>query len=169
MYALHLYQNTLQTKARQLDNDKSVRIYGQTQAAEVLVETEAWDTVEQRGDNDIRKGVAVGQPLVPAELPEHFFGGCAHGIVIAYDEEQRFDGVEELYGQPVVRPVSEQGNGFADYVPRRTERDRALLAEKNAVADPFVMNVFRNERSEEERGVAEGFPVRKVHGFFSAT
>jgi hypothetical protein len=147
----------------------SVRIYGQTQATKVLVETEAGDAVEQRGDDDIGNGVAVGQPFVPAERPEHFFRGFAHGIVIAYDEEQRFDGIEELYGQPVVRPVSEQGNGFADHVPRGTERDSVLFAEKKDVAGLFVMNVLRNERSEEKRDIAEGFPVRKVHGFFSAT
>ncbi len=140
----------------------------QAQAAEILIEAQNGDTVKDAGNDNVRDGVAEGRSLVLAEFSEDLLRGMAYRLVVTDDEERRLDDVEKLHGQSVVCPVSEQGNGFADHVPRGTERKSVLVAESEDIAGPLEVRVLRDKRSEEEGGVAEGFPVREVQGRSSA-
>lgn len=129
--------------------------HGQPQAAEIGVEREARDVVEQLGNQHVRERIADGESLVTTQSPERTQRGFADMVSMLDDPERGHDRVQERDGEPVAAPNPEQRHGFNEYFPGGQKGHAVLGAEGQEQTGILVVSVAGIEAGIEERRVAE--------------
>ncbi len=80
------------------------------------------------GNHNKRNTIAEREPSISGKFLKDFFCLSPYRIVILYYKQRSFDLLQELDGQIIMSPVSEQGHGFAYNVPCGIKRNSIISA-----------------------------------------